>query len=458
MRARSARRSLLIWTLPALALLTAVLVPEAGASGADGAVTQTPIRHFITLMQENHTFDNYFGTYPGADGIPEDVCMPRDPSSPDAGCTKPFHIGGRPVEDLGHSERVFRDQYRDGAMDGFISAFDSSGIKEADLAMGHYDDTDLPYYWNVADNFVLFDRFFTSAHGGSLSNHMFWVAGTAGPGKGETVPPEGFALPTIFDRLEASGISWKFYIQNYDPTINFRNLGNGDRASQVVWAPILNFPRFLDTPDLFAKIVPLDEYFEDLDAGTLPEVSYIVPSGASEHPPGRIQSGETFVRNLIGALSASSAWDSSAFLWTYDDWGGWYDHVPPPQVDEEGYGFRAPALLVSPYAKRGQVNHTELDFTSILAFIEHNWDLDPLAARDAAADPFLSAFAFDQPPRPAQILATDREPPLPDPPVQVIVYFVYGAAMVLAALPIAIFRRSQGRRRRSLSVAAGAGQ
>ena len=120
--------------------------------------------------------------------------------------------------------------------------------------------------------------------------------------------------------------------------------------------------------------------------GTLPAVSYIVPAGASEHPPGRIQAGERFVRSLLNALASSSSWKDSAFTWTYDDWGGWYDHVKPPQVDRYGYGFRAPALLVSAYARRGHVDHTQLDFTSILKFIEENWNLKPLAARDAAAN------------------------------------------------------------------------
>src|SRR5262249_21710775 len=142
----------------------------------------------------------------------------------------------------------------------------------------------------------------------------------------------------------------------------------------------------------------------DLKNGTLPAVSYIVPSGSSEHPPGSIRAGERFVRTLINELMRSTAWDDSAFMWTYDDWGGWFDHVPPPKVDKFGLGFRAPALLVSSRARRGHVDHTQLDFTSILKFIEVNWGVKPLTRRDALANNFLGAFDFSKPPRTAQFL------------------------------------------------------
>ena len=133
-------------------------------------------------------------------------------------------------------------------------------------------------------------------------------------------------------------------------------------------------------------------------------VAFIVPSGTSEHPPGSIQAGEAFVRTLINGLVQSSAWSSSAFLWSYDDWGGFYDHVPPPQVDASGYGFRVPALLVSPYAKRGFVDHTTLDFTAGIAFIRDNWGTAPLASRETRAASFIDAFDFSAGPRPAALL------------------------------------------------------
>jgi phospholipase C len=373
--------------------------------------------------------------------------MPLEPTRPADGCVKPFRIGPRAIEDLKHSKEFFLAQYQGGRMDGFMSAERRQTGKRQDLIMGHYDGRDLPYYWNLADDYVLFDRFFTSSHGGSLANHMFWVTGTPGSGDGEVVPPGGFGdLPTIFDRLQEKRISWKFYVQNYDPRITFRSSVVGDRGSQIVWVPLLNYPRYLDYPRLFKHIVPLDEFYDDARRGTLPAVSYLVPSGASEHPPGSIQAGETFVRTLLNALMRSPVWSSSAFMWTYDDWGGWYDHVRPPQVDRFGYGFRAPALLVSPWARRGHVEHSTLDFTSMLRFIEQNWSLRPLGERDRNANSIMPAFDFDQRPRRAEFLSRHRNVVAPEPPRPAAVYVAYGAAL-LAALAVFAAAGLLGRRR-----------
>lgn len=441
----TARRTLgAALAIGALAAAVSVSAGQAGAGAtadvpAEELDTTTPIKHFVTLMQENHTFDNYFGTYDGADGFPAGTCLPIDPLDPATSCFEPFHLGDQAVLDLGHSGEIFEAQYRDGNMDGFVSAMGEQ-LDTGRQTVGYYDDRDLPYYWNIADEYVLFDRFFSSSNGGSVRNHFFWISGHPGNLESDALRPEGFdEVPTIFDRLEASGVSWKFYIQNYDPTITFRDPGDdGNRAAQLIWAPVLNYNRFLDDPALNSKIVPLEEYFDDLAAGTLPAVSYIVPSGASEHPPGSIQAGERFVQSLIGGLMRSSAWDSSAFSWTYDDWGGWYDHVAPPQVDAYGYGFRVPALLVSPYARRGHVDSTESDFTSYLAFIEENWGLDPLALRDAQANDLMSAFDFEAPPRQAAVLSADREVVPLRTPNQAIIYVSYGVAVTIAGLLIAI--------------------
>ncbi len=427
-----------------MAIAIAVIAALGPASGAQASHRQgpepaprTPIRHFITLMQENHSFDNYFGTYPGADGIPRDTCMPVDPTVRGGRCIKPFHIGNSAVEDLNHSERVARGQLRGGRMDGFISAQAQQRGRVQPLIMGHYDDRDLPFYWNVADNYVLFDRFFTSAGGGSVMNHMFWATGGPGNPNGDSIPKAGFDDPTIFDRLEAKGVSWKFYVQNYDPGITFRSRSLGDRGSQVVWVPLLNYARFIDNPKLFAHIVPYDQLLEDMRRGTLPAVSYVVPSGSSEHPPGSIKAGETFVRTLINGLMRSRYWESSAFTWTYDDWGGWYDHVRPPQVDRFGYGFRAPALLVSAYAKPGHVEHSTMDFTSILKFIEENWGLRPLTDRDRRARSLMRVFDFSRGPRNAVFLTRERSVTRLPEPRRSAVYIAYSAAVGLALLVIA---------------------
>jgi len=405
--------------------------------------TRTPIKHFIVMMQENHTFDNYFGTYPGADGFPIGAKMPVDPDHPEAGYVKPWHLGTSTISDLSHNTATFIEQYNEGKMDGFVSALNNRN-QDGKLAMGYYDDRDIPYYWNLADHYVLLDRFFSSAKDGSFSNHMYWVAGTTAIRSNDLVT--GLAgVPTIFDRLESAEISWKFYIQNYDPTITYRNLGTaGNRASQVVWVPLLNVDRFLDDPKLSSHLVDLNQYFEDLRSGNLPAVAYIVPSGASEHPPQYPATGMRFVRNLIQELMRSEYWDSSAFLLLYDDWGGWYDHVPPPQVDEFGYGPRVPALLVSSYAREGYIESTELDFTSCLKFIEYNWNISPLANRDAQANNFLTAFDFEQIPRQAEFLPLEREqaPALKKTPTYVI-YLAYGTALITSSVTFgfAFFRR-----------------
>ncbi len=421
----------------AFALLFTAVAP--GPALAADPPTQTPIKHFMFLLQENHSFDNYFGTYPNADGIPAGTCMPLDPAQPSLGCITSFHLGSQPVSDLLHNRETFVGQYLDGKMDGFVSAHRALGGSNAEqvarLAMGYYDDRDLPYYWNVARQYVLFDRFFSSAAAGSFMNHMYWVTASPGDPNHDSPPVDGFGddLLTIFDRLESAGISWKFYVQNYDPTINYRTLANaGDKAAQAVFVPLLDFNRFLDNPSLFSHIVDIGQYYTDLQNGTLPTVAYMAPLGSSEHPPGSIQAGERFVQTIINGLTRSEYWNSSAFLWAYDDWGGWFDHVSPPQVDAYGYGFRVPALLVSPYARQGQVNSTTLDYTSVLKFIEDNWGLKPLAARDAAATSIASAFDFTSPPRPPEFLPASRTTDLPAEPNRTVLYIAYAAAIVLA--------------------------
>ncbi|MCW2700471.1 MAG: hypothetical protein JWQ45_2006 [Blastococcus sp.] len=435
-------RRRLAGALSALAVATLVVAPSLPAAAAadptpaDQLETTTPIKHFLVLMQANHSFDNYFGTYPGADGIPADTCMPTDPEVPGGDCVQPFHLEDQAIAPMSQSAAVFAEQFGGGAMDGFVSAFTHFG-GVGKQPMGHYDDRDIPYYWNVADNFVLFDRLFTSAAGASVWNHMFWVTGTAGNPVADELPETSLDVPTIFDRLQAAGVSWKFYVQNYRPEITYRTPGSGNAAAQLVRVPLLNFDRFLDDPALNSHIVDMSEYHQDLQDGTLPAVGFMVPSGASEHPPGSIQAGQDFVRSLVDGLMTSSSWDTSAFMWTYDDWGGWYDHVKPPSVDEYGYGFRSPGLLVSPYARKGHVDHTTLDFTSQLKFIENNWKVDSLATRDANANDITSAFDFSSPPRETTLLGTSREPTAPHSNPSNVVYLSYGLAVLALALVLA---------------------
>jgi phospholipase C len=422
-----------------VALTVAVALAGTGPAGAARAAggggsapttgTTTPIKHFVTLMQENHTFDNYFGGYPGADGTPADVCMPRGGSGR---CVRPWHIGNSTVEDLDHRPETVERQLDGGRMDGFVTAEAAALMDDPALTMGYYDRRDIPYYWNVADQYVLFDKNFTSARAGTLSNHLYWISGRPGPAD-ERIPGKGFTAPTIFDRLQQAGVSWKFYVEGYDRSLTFRSRGLDDTGSQLIRCPLLDYARFVDDPALNRHIVPLEDYYRDLEAGTLPAVSYLVPSGSSEHPPGSPAAGQALVSNLVSGLMRSSSWSSSAFMWTYDESGGWYDHVRPPAVDRYGYGLRAPALLVSPYAKRGVVDHTQIDFTSQLKFIQRNWGLRPLAARDRAATGLDSAFDFHRSPRAPQFVSPDVSPPAVAVGGQGVVYLSYGIGALLAA-------------------------
>lgn len=440
---RTARARLVV-----AAVIGLLVGPALAAGGARGGETATPLEHIVVLMQENHSFDNYFGTYPGADGIPEGVCMPFDPFSATGECVEPFHIGDNDVEleDPDHSSATHAIQFNEGRMDGFVYALELRN-QDGRLAMGYYDDRDLPFHWNLADEYVLFDRFFSSAAGGSFINHLYWVAAVGAderPGPGEL---DG--VVTIFDRLQEAGIDWKFYVQNYEPGLTYRTLTEypSDRAAQVVWVPLLNIDRFLDDPELSSRIVDLEEYYLDLERGTLPAVAYIAPSGPSEHPPGSLMAGQRFVRSLVQSLMRSEAWDTSALMVTYDDWGGWYDHVPPPQIDADGYGFRVPAFMVGGQVKRGHIESATLDYTSILRFIEDNWGLEPLAERDRQATSIAGAFDFASPPREPAFIGFDRVPPEGRPePRREVLYASYAVALGLGLAPV-LFAAWRDRRR-----------
>jgi phospholipase C len=429
----------------ACALVAVVLTSAPGhAATSPQPDTRTPIKHLVVLMQDNHSFDSYFGTYPGADGIPAGVCQRVNLVRPSTkGCVKPFRLGTTTPEDLSQGIGVQKRQYDGGKMDGFVAAYRRLGL-EGTTAMGHYDGRDIPYYWNVASQYVLFDRFFSSTSVGSRESYLYWVAGTAPASSTPLTSNAGYdRLVTIFDRLADKGVSAKFYVENLDPRSTSATATKVTRPSQLVKVPLLSMRRFKDGGALAGRVVDLSEYNRDLRSGQLPAVSYIVTGGASENPPTRVQVGQEMVRKLTSELIRSSAWRTSAFMWTYDGWGGWYDHVPPPRVDDRGYGFRVPALLLSPYARRGLVDHTVMDYTAVLKFIETNWGVPPLAARDAASAGLVSAFDFAAPPRPAAFVPTSygattaAQPPAR---TSTVVYATYGGALgltgyvVLAAL------------------------
>ena len=442
------RAALLVCAAAAVALAAPASAPAARAP-------KTPIKHLVLLMQANHSFDNYFGTYPGAYGIPRGTCQPLSLAHPGGGCAAPYHLGDVTVPDLDHQLAILRRQHRGGQMDGFVASYRQLGAGLHKSVMGYYDQRDIPFAWSVAQRYVLFDRFFASASAGTLANHMYWVAGTRGTNDQDQVPARGFSMPTIFDRLQAAGVSWKFYVENYDPGITYRNRGHGPRRQQPKTVPLLAFDRFIDDKALNSHIADLDTYFDDVRDNKLPAVSYIVTSASSERPPGSVAAGQQLIRTLASTLIESGAWSSSAFMWAYDDWGGWFDHVPPPRPDRSGYGFRVPALLLSPYAKRGVVDHSILDFTSMLRFIEDNWALKPLATRDARAHSIASAFDFHQQPRAAELLpAPGTKPPKALKGRGVVYFFYFGALALVAIILLAGIRGEQRRRTAGLAAVA----
>ncbi|MGB3307140.1 MAG: alkaline phosphatase family protein [Thermomicrobiales bacterium] len=425
------------------------LQPPTQVDTALSIETTTPVKHLVTIMQSNHTYDSLFGAYPGGDGVPSGVCLSPDPDMPSKNdCVAPFVLENNGA-DFDHSHNTFVNQYRDGRNDGFIYSFRRRG-EDGTLAMGHYTESDIPFSYNVADQYVLFDRFFTSASAGSVPNRMYWMTGTPGITSFEhaTIPKDGWGdLPTIFDELQKKGVSWKLYVENYDPAINFRNRGVGGTYAQVNWAPLLTFSRFVDNPELSQHIVNLDQYFVDVENNQLPAVSYVVTIGSSGHPPSSLLASERMLKDMVSSLMMSPAWDTSVIQWAYDDWGGWYDHVPPPQVDEYGYGFRTAAQLVSPYARQGYIDAETHDFTSILRFIEDNWSVPSLATRDQNATSIATALDFNQAPRAPQLLSMSRDTTSLAIPNRTGIHISYSIAILSAGLIIATsFFSRHGRR------------
>ena len=436
-----------LFVLAAALILAAIPSVPAAATPAEDTPTATPIKHVVWIMQDNHSFDNYFGTYPGADGIPQGVCQRTNLNRlSTAGCVQPFHLGDTPVEDLSQGPGIQRRQYNNGKMDGFVAAYRRLG-QDGTSTMGYYDGSDIPFHWNTADQYVLFDRFFSSTGVGSREAYLYWLAGQAPAGPAPLDSSDGYdALPTIFDRLAERQISARFYVENLDEAATSADQAGVRRFSQLIKVPLLSMKRFRDGGNLAGQVVDLDQYYVDLRNGTLPAVSYVVTTGSSENPPADPSAGTRILRKITGELMRSSSWATSALMWTYDGWGGWYDHVPPPRVDNHGYGFRVPALLVSPYAKRGVVDHTVLDYTAMLKFIESNWQLAPLSTRDKHSAGLVSAFDFSSPARPPVLPALtwpgpqeslSAENPAP------VIYSVYGVAAALAITVLSLAFRGR---------------
>jgi phospholipase C len=401
------------------AMVTSIAVAPRGRAAADPGIHK--IRHVVVIMQENRSFDSYFGTFPGADGIPmrhgvPTVCIP-DPAH--GRCQRPSHDtadvnGGGP-----HTAAASAADVDGGRMDGFI--------KEAERAAGapscaenlnpncsprrvpdvvdYHDGREIPNYWTYAKDFVLQDHMFEPNASWSLPEHLFMVsewsascsvplvpasctnsldqmpsgATQLAPRTSESWPATHYDWTDLTYLLHKAAVSWRYYLdQGAEP-----DCADGDMACPAtprqragvpgIWNPL---PAF-DTVHLDGQtgdIVPIANLFADAKGAQLPAVAWVVPNSAdSEHPPARVSTGEAYVTGIVNALMTSPDWSSTAIFVSWDDWGGFYDHVPPPMVDENGYGIRVPALVISPYARRGHIDHQTLSFDAYAKFIEDDF-------------------------------------------------------------------------------------
>ena len=257
------------------------------------SAASTPVQHFLFMMQGDRSFDNYFGRV-SRERTAFPTVSARNSSSAGRtdGCVKPFLLDPSSAASVIAGPNLINRQWNNGAMDRFVAAFHTQG-RDGTIAMGHYDAEVLPFYWSVAQNYVLFDKFFSSSRLGESANRNYWVAGgTRARPAGEQ--SAGFDQPTIFDRLQDAGVSWKVYVQDYQPDKTYRAASITDPTTQPVRVPLLKQDRFIDDPNCSSHIVDLDQYYTDLSAGTLPAVSPTSPARppASARPgrcrPGRI--------------------------------------------------------------------------------------------------------------------------------------------------------------------------
>ncbi len=319
-----------------------------------------PIHHILIACQENRSFDHYFGYYPraGVFGVPPKYSQPDG----NGGTITPHHNLFPIGLDPSHTWQSIHSEWDKGAMDGFYTTDGSN-------ALGYYDDSDLTYYYALADAFTLCGNYFCSVSGPTVPNRLVLVSGTAGGNTTDTLEAGSVDWPAIVDLLDAHHVSWKCY-----------NLGLGLGSSGLLehFNGLTFFKHWQNDQRLQFRE---EDYNADLRAGTLPQVSFLITEELiSEHPPADIQMGQQKIADVINALIASSSWQNSAFFLTYDEGGGFFDHVPPPQVDAYGLGFRVPTLVVSPYARRGYLSGQLYEHSSILKFIERRFGLPSLAS------------------------------------------------------------------------------
>jgi phospholipase C len=338
-----------------------------GTARASTASGSSPIGHVIVDCQENRSFDHYYGYAPfaGSYGVPPRYAQPDGRG----GFVTPYHFTSLSTPDIGHSWSAMHGEYDGGAMNGFYT---TDGID----CLGYYTQQDLPFYYSLFTNFTLCANYFCPVMGPTYPNRFYLAAGTSGGITTNGIWGFGvFDYPIILDLLEAAGITWKVYNIAWDP------VPPGDSDNVFVF-----WKRWANDTRTRAKRA---DYLADLKHGRLPQVSFVIPSflrGQDEHPPANIQLGMGIQQELVTALQASSAWDSSVYIITYDESGGFFDHVPPPQLDAYGLGIRVPTWIISPFAKNAHVEGTLYEHSSILKFIETVFGLPPLASINHSFD------------------------------------------------------------------------
>ena len=436
----------------------AVACGQSPASSATANGGLHAIHHVIVIMQENRSFDTYFGTYPGADGIPMSggvptVCSP-DPTT--GACEKPYvnHAdvnGGGP-----HGAKNAVDDINGGRMDGFFASAlghnkaCNAATPECAFAaipdvMGYHVQSDIPNYWAYANHFVLQDHMFEPNASWSLPQHLFmmseWSAhctqhdpsacknALEAPG----LPPDDnpkhhvpiYAWTDLTYELHKHGVSWGYFVVpgtepdcQQDTAMSCAPVRQNSKTPGI-WNPLPYFDTVTSDGQL-GNIQTVSNFYQQAKSGSLPAVSWVIPSQeVSEHPSSPVSFGQSYVTSLINAIMSGPDWSSTAILLGWDDWGGFYDHVAPPSVDQNGYGLRVPAMVISPYARRGFVDHQTLSFDAYNKFIEdvflNGQRLDP--ATDGRPDPrpdvrenatilgnLVKDFDFSQSPRPPLLL------------------------------------------------------
>ena len=385
--------------------------PTPGGSVAAASIPTTwPIKHVVYLIEENRTFDTMFGRFPGADGATFGW---------DHGTRRPLTRAtvGRMSGDVPHCYPCAIAAYDGGKMDGFNQTPTAERY-----AYTQFRPNQIPNYWALAKRYVLFDHFFSSETGPSFPNHLYAIAAQSGGAKDnprrtpglthgsntfgcdappqqlvEVYRPDGstamvppcFDFTTEGDLLSKAHVPWAYYAANED-------------QKGYIWSAYAAIRRYRDSARRWAAHVrPVDGLIADIRADRLPPVTWVTPRfQLSDHPPYSTCYAENWTTKVVDAIMQSPMWKDTAIFLTWDDYGGFYDHVAPPQVDGFGFGFRVPMIVISPYAKQGFVDHTVGEFSSVLRFMEENWGLSPMTRRDRKARDLHEAFAFHRAARP----------------------------------------------------------